>query len=309
MDIEVQALVLARAIQETGSITGAAQHLGYSQPAVSQQLRRIESRLGVALVTRVGRSVRLTEAGSMLAARARVIGAEISSTFDAVADLAGGVTGHVRLAAFPSASSSIIPTFLVRMRDRHPGIDATSIEEEPPEAAQMLTAGTVDIAMTFSYDDDFADPHAASVRGLSARAIFTEPVYAVLPADHPAAAAAAVSLSGLADADWIAGCPRCRGHLLTVCRRAGFDPRIRRETDNVIAVLGMVTAGLGIGLLPSTALSSIGVPDGVVILPTDPGSPRTVHVVTTHGARRVPAIAAALDVIDEVSHSVATRLN
>lgn len=294
----MQALTLAAAIQDTGSITGAAKRLGYSQPAVSQQLRKVEERLGVTLVTRVGRSVQLTEAGLVLAGRARVIGAEIASTFGEIADLASGITGHVRIAAFPSASSSLLPELLAAMRREHPGIDVQSVEEEPPEAARMLADGEVDAAITFSYEDDAGDPHRASTRGLVARTLFTEPVLTVLPAEHSAAAGDRADIAALADDEWIAGCPRCRGHLLSICVRSGFEPRVMRETDNVIAVLGMVRAGLGVGLLPAIALASVGVPDGVVLRPTAPASPRSVHVLTAHGARRVPSVSAMLGALD-----------
>lgn len=299
-EVEMQALGLALAIQETGSISAAARRIGYSQPAVSQQLRRAEAALGVAIVTRAGRGVRLTEAGTLLAARARIVHAELADTFASLADLAGGVTGHVRVAAFPSASSALVPAVLAHMRERHPGIDVSFIEEEPPAALGMLADGAVDLAITFSYDDDPGDPHRASVRALRDRELFTEPVYAVLPAGHRAAAGPTAALAELADEDWIAGCPRCRGHLLEVCRSAGFAPRIRRETDNVIAVLGMVRAGLGVGLLPALAVAGLGVPAGVALLPTSPASPRTVHAVTGPDAERVPAVAAALAAIRQV---------
>jgi len=299
-ELEMQGLKLALAIQETGSISAAARRLGYSQPAVSQQLRRVESALGVAIVTRAGRGVRLTEAGALLAARARVVHAELADAFASLADLAEGITGHVRVAAFPSASSALVPAILAHMRERHPGIDVSFIEEEPPEALRMLAEGTVDLAITFSYESDSGDPHRASVRGLRDRELFAEPIYAVLPAGHPVAEAATADLAALADEEWIAGCPRCRGHLLEVCRTAGFVPRIRRETDNVIAVLGMVRAGLGVGLLPSIAVAGIGVPEGVALRPTSPASPRTVHAVTGPDAERVPAVAAALTAIDAV---------
>lgn len=296
-ELEMLALRLALAIQESGSISAAARRLGFSQPAVSQQLRRAEAGLGVAIVTRVGRGVRLTEAGTLLAARARVVHAELADAFSSLADLAEGITGHVRVAAFPSASSALVPAVLADMRARHPRIDVSFVEEEPPAALGMLSDGVVDLAITFSYGQDPSDPHRASVRTLRDRALFTEPVYAVLPSGHRAAGDASADLAGLADEDWIAGCPRCRGHLLEVCRNAGFAPRIRRETDNVIAVLGMVRAGLGVGLLPALAVEGIGVPAGVALLPTDPPSPRTVHAVTGPDAERVPAIAAALAAI------------
>ncbi|OJX65966.1 MAG: hypothetical protein BGO95_05675 [Micrococcales bacterium 73-13] len=299
-EFELRALVLAHAIQEAGSISAAARRLGVSQPNVSQQLRRVESALGVALVARAGRGIRLTEAGALLASRARVVHAELADAFASLADLAGGVTGHVRVAAFPSASSALVPAILAHMRERHPRIDVSFIEEEPPEALRMLADGLVDLAVTFSYDEDPGDPHRASVRGFRDRVLFTEPVYAALPEGHPAAAGDGAPLAELADEDWIAGCPRCRGHLLEVCRAAGYVPRIRRETDNVIAVLGMVRAGLGVGLLPALAVAGIGIPAGVELRPTSPASPRTVHAVTGPDAERVPAVAAALAAIGAV---------
>lgn len=299
-ELEMQALGLALAIQETGSISAAARRLGYSQPAVSQQLRRAEAGLGVAIVTRAGRGVRLTEAGTLLASRARIVHAELADAFSSLADLAEGITGHVRVAAFPSASSALVPAILAHMRERHPRIDVSFIEEEPPAALRMLAEGGVDLAITFSYEDDPGDPHRASIRTLRDRKLFTEPVYAVLPSGHPGATGTSAALAELANEDWIAGCPRCRGHLLEVCRTAGFAPRIRRETDNVIAVLGMVRAGLGVGLLPALAVAGIGVPSGVALLPTSPASPRTVHAVTGPDADRIPAVAAAIAAIRQV---------
>jgi molybdate transport repressor ModE-like protein len=157
--LDLQSVRIVRAIAETGSITGAARALGYSQPAISQHLQRTEARLGLALVARVGRSVRLTEAGTVLARHALTI----TSAFDAaegdLADLAGLRTGTVRLAAFPTASSTIVPRLLAALAAGHPGITVTYIEAQPPEAVQLLRDGGVDLAITFSYPGDRADPH------------------------------------------------------------------------------------------------------------------------------------------------------
>jgi DNA-binding transcriptional LysR family regulator len=297
---QLQAMRLASAILEAGSITGAARLLGYSQPAISQQLSRTERLLGLAIVTRVGRSIRLTETGALLAARWGVVETELVATFDAVHDLGAGIKGRVRIAAFPSASSSIAPALLDAMRRRYGGIDVQFVEEEPPEAAAMLAAGTVDLALVFSYPDDLTDGHAATVRNLEATTLFAEPVYVVLRDDHPLASGDRVAMSALSDSDWIAGCPRCRGHLLELCRAAGFEPRLTRETDHTIAVIGMVRAGLGVGMLPSIALASMGLPPDVRLLPTEPASPRVVHAVTAVGGRRVPAVAAAFEVLADV---------
>ncbi len=292
--IDLQSIRIVRAIAETGSITAAARLLGYSQPAVSQHLQRAEARLALPLVTRVGRSVRLTDAGQLLARHAIAITSALDAAADDLADLAGLRTGSVRIAAFPTASSTIVPRLLHALLERHPGITASYVEAQPPEAVALLRAGSVDVAITFSYPGDRADPHRDSANGLAMRALFDEETVVVLPSDHPRAAAPVVDLRDLAHESWIAGCPRCRGHLLALCEVAGYDPRITLETDNASAVLNLVASGLGVAVLPRLALASAIVPSGAVIRPHEPVSVRTIHVLTTDGASRVPSLAAVI---------------
>ena len=120
-----------------------------------------------------------------------------------------------------------------------------------------------DIALTFSYPGDRDDPHGSSARGLAVRAVGTDDLLAVLPDGHPAAAGERVDVSALADENWIAGCPRCRGHLLELCGRAGFEPRIGFETDNFVAVEGLVAQGIGVATLPRMAVESFPLLPGV----------------------------------------------
>lgn len=104
-------------------------------------------------------------------------------------------------------------------------------------------------------------------------------------------------MSALADEQWIAGCPRCRGHLLELCARAGFEPRIAFETDNFVAVEGFVAQGIGVATLPRMAVASFPRFPGVVTLPLPPSEARTIHVVTAHGADRIPAVRATLEAV------------
>ena len=295
--LDLQSVRIVRAISETGSITGAARALGYSQPAISQHLQRTESRLGLALVTRVGRSVRLTEAGSLLARHALAITSAMDAAEGDLADLAGLRMGTVRLAAFPTASSTIVPRMLAVLAERNPGIRVTYLEAEPPEAVQALRDGTVDLAITFSYPGDRSDPHVDSANGLGSETLFTEDTVVVLPAGHPLAEQHVVGLAGLSDERWIAGCPRCRGHLLAVCELAGFAPAIAFETDNASAVINMVASGLGVAMLPRLALVAAAVPPGAVIRSHTPASARSIHLIANEGARRVPSLAATSRVL------------
>ncbi|WP_350349605.1 LysR family transcriptional regulator [Agromyces sp. G08B096] len=292
--IDLQTVRIVHAVAEHGSLTAAATALGYSQPAVSQQVRRFEQRTGVALVERAGRGIRLTEAGRVLARHARGVTTSLEAAAGELAELQGLRTGRLRLVAFPSASPTLVPRLIATLGASHPGVAITYVEAEPPEAVDAVRRNRADLAITFSYPGDRDDPHRASARGLAVRDYGAEPIRLVLPAGHPLADLADVPLERLAAEPWIAGCPRCRGHLLELAAAAGFAPRIAFETDNFVAVEGMVAQGLGVALLPGLALQATPRNPGVVVRPTAREDVRSLHLVTARGGERVPAVAAAL---------------
>ena len=294
---DARELRVVKAVADAGSITGAAIALGYSQPAVSQQLKRLEQRLGVAVVERVGRSVRLTDAGRVLARHAPVVTTALDAAAGELAELRGLRSARVRLMAFPSASPTIVPRLLADLAQRHPGISLTYVEAEPPEAVDAVREDRADIALTFSYPGDRDDPHGTSARGLTVRTIGTDELVAVLPSSHAQAHARVLDVATLSADQWIAGCPRCRGHLLELCARAGFSPRIAFETDNVVAVEGFVAQGIGVATLPRLAVESFPLLPGIAIVPLPAGEQRTIHAVTARGADRVPAVKVTLGVL------------
>jgi DNA-binding transcriptional LysR family regulator len=291
-DLDLHSIRIVRAIAETGTITGAARQLGFSQPAISQHLQRAESRQGVALVTRVGRGIRLTEAGQLLARHAVSVFSALDAASGELAELAGMNTGTARIAAFPTAASTIVPRMLAMLAHDQPGIAVSSVEAEPPEALQLLRDGAIDLAVTFRYPGDRDDPHRDRMTGLVVTPMFSEDVVLVLPESHAEATRARVDVARLADDRWIAGCPLCRGHLLAVCESAGFAPTVDHETDNALAVLQLVANGLGVALLPRLAIAMAGTPRGVVVRSLGDASIRTIHLVHHVESTRVPALAA-----------------
>jgi molybdate transport repressor ModE-like protein len=299
-EFDVQTLRVIKAIADEGSITAAATSLGYSQPAVSQQIKRLEKRLGVAVIERVGRSVRLTEAGRVLARHAPAVTTALDAAAGELAELRGLRAGRVRLVGFPSASPTVVPRLLTDLAEHHPGITITYVEAEPPEAVEAVREDRADIALTFSYPGDRDDPHGSSASGLAVRAVGADDLLAVLPEGHPAGGRERVRVADLADENWIAGCPRCRGHLLELCGRAGFEPKIGFETDNFVAVEGLVAQGIGVATLPRMAVESFPVMPGVITRPLPHAEARTLHLVTAHGAERVPAVRIALDALTRV---------
>ena len=295
--LDVQSLRVIRAIADHGSVTRAAHELGYSQPAISQQLKKIEARLGIAVVHKVGRSVRLTEAGEVLARYAVTVNSALRAASDELSDLAGTRRGTVALSAFPTASSTIVPALLGQLGSRYPGLRVNFREAEPPEAIGQLYEGVVDLAITFQYSGDRADPHQTYGAALTTIPLWTDEMVLVLPSTHTRAGQPSVDVRDLIAEKWIAGCPLCRGHLLAACEAVGVSPRIDLETDNAIAVLNLVGAGLGVALLPQLALATAPVPAGAVVRSTTPSSDRSIQVIVQAGSQRVPSIAAALAAI------------
>ena len=297
MDLDVSSLRMLRAIADEGTITGAAEVLGVGQPAVSQHVRRLERRLGTALLDRSGRSVRLTEAGEALARHGATVGAALRAATAEVSALTGLRAGRVRLVAFPSSSATLVPRALVALRDTHPGLTVTLDEAEPPEAMRMIRAGVCDVALAFDYPGVGLGRGEDDLVGLVTRHLLDEPTLVALPAEHPAAGTDALALADLADERWIAGCPRCRGHLLTAAEACGFAPEIAYATDDYVAVLALVAAGLGVALLPDLVRPIAERQPGVVVRRAAGTSHRTVHAVTAPDLLRVPAVAAMLDAL------------
>jgi molybdate transport repressor ModE-like protein len=284
--LDVSRLRVLVAIARTGSVTAAAKELHYSQPSVSHHLARLEAETGAQLVRRVGRGIRLTEAGRTLAER----GAEILGRLDAAeAELSAHVgldQGRVRLAAFPSALGTFVPRAASLLAKRHPGLRVTLVEAEPPEAVRMLRAGYIDVAVIFRYDPGLED-------GITTRRLMDEPSFLVTP--EPASP----DLSGYADAEWIAGCDRCRQHLLEMCGAAGFEPRISFTTDDFVAVQALVAAGLGVTTLPGLTLEAARHPSVHAV--TLPGAPRYVMAATYGEPPEPPATAALLAALGETA--------
>ncbi len=299
-DLDSHTLRLIAAVAEYGSITRAAAVLGFSQPAVSQQIKRVEARIGMPLVTRAGRGIRLTDAGEVLARHAGAVLTALDSAAGELSDLSGLRTGRVRLSAFPSASSTIVPRLMRSMAAEHAGVRFTYTEAEPPEAVAAVRDGVSDVAIAFHYPDDRADAFAESTEGLMVQHLARDELVLLAPAAHPVLAAeGAVDLTALRGENWIAGCPRCRSHLLDSCARSGFAPAIAFETDNVVAVMSMVAAGLGVALLPELALEATPLPAGVASRPTAARDHRMIVAVTRPAGDHIPAVGEALRLLRE----------
>ncbi|MYV52063.1 LysR family transcriptional regulator [Streptomyces sp. SID3212] len=287
--IEARHLRVLRTVAATGSFSAAARALGCSQPAVSQQMKALEASAGTPLIVRAGREMRLTQAGDVLVRHATGILAGLTAAEEEIAAIVGLRTGRVRLASFPSGSSTLVPAALAALRAAHPGTRVSLVEAEPPRSAGLLRDGDCEVALAFRYGGS-----AAEWDDLVVKPLLVDRLVGVVPEGHPLAGAMSVSLGDLAGEPWIAGCPRCREQLVGACARAGFTPRIDFATDDYPAVIGLVAAGLGVAVLPELALRSVRT-EGVRTLALEPAVEREVVALTLPDLAHVPTVAATLD--------------
>ncbi|WP_406477318.1 LysR family transcriptional regulator [Streptomyces platensis] len=294
--IEARHLRVLRAVARTGSFSAAARELGCTQPAVSQQMKALEQSAGTPLLVRAGREMRLTQAGEALVRHAVGILAGLTAAEEEIAAIAGLRAGRVRLVSFPSGSSTLVPTALATMRAAHPGTRVSLVEAEPPRSIEMLRNGDCEIALAFRYPEvRGADPVAgAEWDDLVVRPILADRLVGLVPAGHRLAKAGVARFAELADEPWIAGCPRCRRHLVEVCESAGFTPRIDFATDDYPAVIGLVGAGLGVAALPELTLASVR-PKGATAVRLEPAVHREIVALTLPDLAQVPAVEATLD--------------
>jgi DNA-binding transcriptional LysR family regulator len=281
--VDPRRLLTFRAVVRAGSISAGARELGWTQPAVSQQLAGLEREAGTPLLVRGPTGVVPTEAGAAVLRHADAVDAALRSAREEVDELVGLRKGTVRMAAFPSAGAVVVPAVAAELRERGPGVQLRVEEAEPPEAAALVRSNGVHLALAFRYPGQATEPD------LDWRPLGTDPVRIVLPAAHPGVD----DLAALRDEEWVAGCERCRANLLAACAAAGFTPDIRHVTDDYVAVQALVARGVAVSLLPEMALRAAAV-DGVRAHPDPTLAPRTVGVLHRPGVERVPAVASVL---------------
>ncbi|MFF9480787.1 LysR family transcriptional regulator [Streptomyces sp. NPDC014733] len=300
--IEARHLRVLREVARTGSFSAAARELGCTQPAVSQQMKALEQSAGTPLLIRTGREMRLTQAGEALVRHAVGILAGLTAAEEEVAAIAGLRAGRVRLVSFPSGSSTLVPAALAAMRAAHPRTRVSLDEAEPPRSIEMLRNGDCEIALAFRYPEvRAAAPEACSDwDDLVVRPVLADRLVGLVPEGHRLAATGSAAFGDLADEPWIAGCPRCRTHLVEVCERAGFTPRIDFATDDYPAVIGLVGAGLGVAALPELTLASVR-PKGARTVRLEPAVHREIVALTLPDLARVPAVGAMLDQLESAA--------
>lgn len=305
--IEVKHLRLIAAIQKHGTLSGAARELGLSQPAITQQMQRLERDLETPLVTKQSRGVTLTSAGQVLLRHSTTVLPTLSRAESEIAAIAGLRGGEIRISAFASGAAALLPRSLARMAKEYPGISFRLGEAETEDSLELLRRGDCEIALVYEYHSEGMTMRRPDVQHDPDeiwQTAMEEHIWLALPKSHPLSGHDEVDVGELSGARWISGCPSCQGNLVDVCSVAGFRPDITYETDDYIALQGLAAAGLGVALLPELMLMATRHDADLVLKPLAQKRYRRVSVVTTKALSGVPGVMETMNAIVEVGHTL-----
>src|SRR3954468_17064170 len=274
--LDIRLLQTFREVAMRGWFSLAAEELGCAPPAVSQHLARLERHLGVKVLERTARGVKVTPAGEALLAETEAVLSSVRQAQGAARAAGGVVASRRRVAAFPSAAAGLVPGAVreARRRQPHPEIDLDLqvIEGEP--ALRALARGRLDIALTIGSP---LDPVVVP-EGYELLEITEDPMMIALPPDHRMATRTSIDLCELADESFLltelGGTCADSNIMLHACRDAGFAPNVRLESEDYNALQGMAAAGLGVSIVPR--LATVGAHPGVVLRPLKPAPTRTI---------------------------------
>jgi DNA-binding transcriptional LysR family regulator len=308
--LDVRRLRVLHAVSAYGSVTAAAAALGYSAPAVSQQLAALEREVGMTLTERAGRGVELTPAAHILVGHTDALLARLDAAEADLAALRDQIAGRVALAAFPSAAASLVPAAWAALADSAPRVRLDLTEMEPEESLPAVLRNETDVAVAHEYDllPRPLDPL------FERRDLLDDPVVLAIPADSALSLADSalspggdgpVALATLAGQPFLA--PRqgtsCAEMIQRACARAGFVPRVVARASDFQVLLSLVAAGAGVTLVPGLAARWL--PPRVRLVPPAEPVTRRVFAVSRRGGDRKPAVRVVLDALSAAALSVA----
>jgi DNA-binding transcriptional LysR family regulator len=277
--LDLKLLTTFREVALRRSFSEAAAILGYTQPAVSQHVSRLEATLGVRLLEREARGVRPTPAGELLLTRAAALLDAARRAEDDVREAAGAGRPTVRIGAFATLAGGLLPEATRDLRARRPDLRLEVKVLEPEESIDALLADRLDVATIID-----SELLPLGVRpGVEHVHLCDDPLFVVMGREHPLAGRPSIGLEELAEEGWLmpdvgGTCPDSN-IVLRACRDAGFEPDVRLSFDDYNALQGMAAAGVGVALVPSLATSNLRTDIAVIPLRGRPPARRIQAVV------------------------------
>ncbi|CAB4702748.1 MAG: LysR family transcriptional regulator [Actinobacteria bacterium] len=290
--LDLISLASLRAVDTHGSVVAAADALGFTPSAVSQQVKRLERQTGVPLLERVGRGVMLTRHGRHLVDSGGRLLADLEQIEAGLHQQSGQVAGHLRLAAFSTAMRGLVAPIVRDLRADHPDLTLTLSEREPWDTVDLVATGQVEVGLVHSWGDVpiVVPDHVART------SVAHDVADVIVHREHPLARRDRVRPHDLVDEGWIATPDGtiCRQWLTRMYDGTGRLPRIAHVSMEFDSHLALVRAGLGIALVPRLGRSPV---DGdLVAVPAhDPVPTRDIVALHRRTMADSPAVQAVIE--------------
>jgi DNA-binding transcriptional LysR family regulator len=302
--IDLASLVALKAVDSNGSVIAAADALGFTPSAVSQQVKRLERQVGVPLLERVGRGVILTGPGRQLVDDGSRLLSDLEEIEAGLHRTAATVAGHLRIAAFSTAVRGLIAPAVGEALREHPGLSLTITEHEPWTGVDLVATGHADLGVVHSW----GDVPVLVPEHLVATFLAHDVADVVVAADHPLATRRRVTPRDLLDVGWIAT-PEgtiCRQWLNRMYDGTGHLPRIAHVSQEFDSHLAMVGAGLGVALVPRLGRAPLA-PDVVAIPAHEPVPTREISVLHRRSMAASPAVRAVVEALTRTAGQPSDR--
>ncbi len=273
------------------SFTRAAERLHMAQPALSQQMKNLESELGTALFIRGRKEIQLTAAGKAFLPRAEALLTQAEAAKAIVSDVAQLRGGKLIIAAIPSVSACLLPEVIRSFSRQHEQVELQLIEDSSERVSENVESGLADIGFL---------QLPASKSAFETRTIISEPFVLLVAKSHSLVKQKEVALKQLATESFIFYKGRARDTALEACRKAGFEPRIACESGELETVRALVAAGLGLAVVPQLATGNL--PKTIqAITIREPKMQRQIAAVWQKGSVLSPAANALLELVSLTS--------
>jgi DNA-binding transcriptional LysR family regulator len=269
-----------------GTMAAAAEALFLTPSAVSQQIAQLEEEAGVKLTERIGRGVRLTPAGHALVAHAERLLVVLDEARSEMAELRREIAGELRVAAFPSIASVVLPDTVIALRHAFPRLEIAIEELEAIDGAAALRSWRTDIALI----DDLSIVAGDNREHVTVVPLAEDAWYVTLSTDHPLSKKPSLSLTDLRDETWAleSRSGPFGGFVADLCRRAGFEPRTNAKCRGSEMVEAMVASGCSVSVAPG--LRMLRSPRGVAWVRLRPEVRRKIYVAYRRGERNHPMV-------------------
>ncbi|QGK72235.1 LysR family transcriptional regulator [Allosaccharopolyspora coralli] len=291
--MEIRQLRYFVAVAEEKNFRRAAERLHVAQPALSQQIRKLEQQLKTTLLERTTRRVELTDAGTVLLETGRRVLAEAEHAETAVRHTALGEIGTLRIGFVSSAALTLVPRIVHALRAKRPGLHVDLTERTTDRQLDAIDDGSLDVGIV---------REVGSPTGLNIHELAREPLLVALPQTHPLAERESIRLSELADEDFVVfprgQVSRLYDHIAALCHHAGFRMRPSQQAVQFPTILGLVAAGTGIAVVPDS-LRHLQLPGLVYARLDDPEAVSHLAVVCRPDRADHPPVSTLVELCDQ----------